>query len=76
MNKDELEEVKRAALEHRKKSFGVKIEPTHIPWLREKEFDVHITHNGFQWQVISMTDAEMIKVRDAINEHLKNQGLA
>jgi len=36
-----------------------------------RPISLRVTHNGYQWSALNVTRAELIKVKEAINEYLK-----
>lgn len=76
MNDTDNEGLAGMAREHREKSFAVEIVPTRTPWLYKVEHEVRVTHNGFQWQAICFSAAELEKLHAVIGEHLKGRPLS
>ena len=58
--------------ERRKQNFAVRIEPCHT-LVMENEFRLDVTHNGFQWQLFTLTPDEAVKVIDALQAHIAKQ---
>jgi len=54
--------------ERRAVIFGVKIRDTRYPDV-PGESVLEITHNGYQWDIVSMTKEEAIKIVETISTH-------
>ncbi len=55
--------------QRRKKNFSIRI--THIK--KHNEHVLSITHNGLQWATISLLPEEMMRLRNALTEHLRTE---
>jgi hypothetical protein len=54
------------ALEYRKENFDVSVEPHRSP-IEHGEILLRITHNGYQWETVSLLRSEVSKVIAALS---------
>jgi len=69
IDQDFKEEMK----QHREKSFAVREEIEHNKLSSDQKI-LSITHNGYQWSSMSMTESEAIKIIAKIKEMFNLQG--
>ena len=56
------------AVQRRRKNFAVKFEPVRDP-MEPGEFQMLVTHNGWQWSGISLTPRELTSVLKALKAY-------
>ncbi len=64
--------MKADLLKSRKKHFKVEVR-VEIPLSYEDEFQLSITHNGNQWQQLSLLPDEAKQIIEALNEYLETE---
>lgn len=65
-----------ASLEHRRKNFALKIEPSadiESGWAEPGTIVLHMTKHGTQWENVSLTPSERLKVVIALLQSMEGQ---
>ncbi len=69
MSDEEIERGLADVLANRRSKFAAKLEPARYPEC-PGDMVLSITHNGYQWQSVSLLPDEMKAVLKLLNEHL------
>ena len=55
---------------YRESHFRVKADSNERPWLSDEELSLSITHNGYQWTSVALTEAEAVAVIAELRRYL------